>query len=177
MKAYKAVLLAAGVVVAAPALAREHGIGDPVVTDGLILRPVYLQPVHMAPMLPGMDAKGASDAHLELDVHADKNNGHGFDPGAWVPYLTVSYMITKKDSDWSTFGTMKAMVANDGPHYGDNVKFDGPGKYTLTVKLLPPPYQSFYRHTDKETGVAAWWKPFTKSWTFTYVGVGHKGGY
>lgn len=177
MKNYQAFLLAAGVAVAAPALAREHSMGAPVVTDGLILHPVYLQPVHMSPVLPGMDTAGAADAHLELDVHADKNNGYGFDPGGWVPYLTVSYLITKKGSDWATFGTLKVMTANDGPHYGDNIKFDGPGKYTLRVKVLPPPYRGFYRHTDKETGVKAWWRPFQKSWTFTYVGSGHKGGY
>jgi uncharacterized protein involved in high-affinity Fe2+ transport len=176
MKAFFLSILLASMMASVPAFAAEHSMGNPVVTDGLILHPVYLQPVHMAPVLPGMDATKA-DAHLELDVHADKNNAQGFDPGAWVPYLQVTYEITKKGSDWSTFGTMKPMVANDGPHYGDNVKFDGPGKYTLRVRILPPPYQGFYRHTDKETGVAPWWAPIDKSWGFTYVGVGHKGGY
>lgn len=176
MKRYQALALAAGLAVAGPALAKEHGIGDPLVVDGLIMRPVYLQPVHMSPSLPGMDASRA-DAHLELDIHADKDNAQGFDPGAWVPYLTVTYQISKKDSDWSTSGTMMAMVANDGPHYGDNVKFDGPGKYTIRVRVLPPPYQGFFRHTDKETGVKEWWAPIEHSWDFAFVGVGHKGGY
>ena len=106
----------------------------------------------MAPMLPGMD-KGPFDAHLEVDIHADKDNKQGFNPGAWVPYLTVSYQIVKEGSDWSTFGTMMAMSANDGPHYGINVKFNGPGKYRISLKILPPPYNGFFRHTDKETGV------------------------
>ena len=35
-------------------------------------------------------------------------------------------------------GAFHAMVANDGPHYGDNVKLLGPGKYQLTFTLLPP---------------------------------------
>jgi len=161
---------------AAPAFAREHSIGKPVVEDGLILHPVYLQPVHMAPALPGLN-QGDFDAHLEIDIHADKNNAQGFQPGAWIPYLTVSYELTKQGSDWSTFGTMMAMSANDGPHYGANVKFDGPGKYRIRVRIMPPPYNSFLRHTDKETGVAAWWKPILQGWDFTYVGIGHKGGY
>ncbi len=168
--------LLVAIVAAAPAYAREHSIGQPVVTDGLIFRPVYLQPVHMAPSLPGMN-EGMFDAHLELDIHADKNNPQGFAPGAWIPYLTVSYEIEKLGGHWSTFGTLMAMTANDGPHYGANVKFDGPGKYRIQFRILPPPYSGFFRHTDKETGVAAWWKPITKHWDFAYVGVGHKGGY
>jgi uncharacterized protein involved in high-affinity Fe2+ transport len=109
----------------------------------------------MAPVLPGMDAASA-DAHLEIDIHADKNNPQGFEPGAWIPYLTVS----------------------DGPHYGANIKFHGPGKYRASFRIEPPPYDAFFRHTDKETRVPEWSGPITKSWEFTYVGgVGHKGGY
>lgn len=164
------------IVAAGPVFASEIGIGKPIVMDGLILRPVYLQSVHMAPALPGLD-KGNFDAHLELDIHADKNNPQGFDPGAWIPYLTVSYELWKIGSDWSSQGTLMAMTANDGPHYGANVKFNGPGKYRLRFRILPPPYMGFMRHTDKETGVSPWWNPIEKSWDFVYVGVGHKGGY
>ena len=159
-----------------PAFAAEHPIGEPVVIDGMIMRPVYLQPVHMAPMLPGMD-KGPFDAHLELDIHADKDNKQGFNPGSWIPYLTVSYLIQKEGTDWSTFGTMMVMTADDGPHYGVNVKFNGPGKYRISLKIAPPPYNGFFRHTDKETGVPEWWAPIEKSWSFVYVGTGHKGAY
>jgi uncharacterized protein involved in high-affinity Fe2+ transport len=158
-----------------PALAAEHGIGKPLVTDGMIMRPVYLQSVEMAPVMPGLNKN--TDVHLELDIHADKNNKQGFDPGAWIPYLTVSYVITKQGSDWMNFGSLMAMVANDGPHYGANVALDGPGKYHVSFKILPPPYQAFYRHTTKDTGVPAWWSPIRHSWDFTYVGVGKKGGY
>jgi uncharacterized protein involved in high-affinity Fe2+ transport len=160
----------------APALAAEHSMGNPVVIDGLIIHPVYLQPVHMAPMLPGMD-KGPFDAHLEVDIHADKDNKQGFNPGGWIPYLTVSYLIVKEGSNWSTFGTMMAMTAQDGPHYGVKVKFDGPGKYRISLKIMPPPYDTFFRHTDKETGVPEWWAPIEQSWSFVYVGTGHKGAY
>lgn len=166
-----------GLLLAFPLLAAEHRIGgEPLLKNGLIISAVYLQPVHMAPMLPGMDA-AAADVHLEADIHADKDNPQGFNPGSWMPYLTISYHITKKGSDWGAFGEFMPMVANDGPHYGANVKLDGPGKYHLTYRILPPPYAGFFRHTDKETGVAKWWKPFTVSWDFVYVGVGKKGGY
>ena len=171
------VLAGITVLTAIPALAGEHSMGDPVVVDGLILHPVYLQPVNMAPNLPGMDST-KTDAHLEIDIHADKNNPQGIEPGAWVPYLTVSYQVQKVGSDWSTFGTLLAMEASDGPHYGANIKFDGPGKYRASFRIQPPPYNAFFRHTDKETGVAPWWQPIQQSWNFTYVGgVGHKGGY
>ena len=175
-KTLVATLAAALIASAGPASAAEIGIGQPVVMDGLIFRPVYLQPVRMAPALPGMDEMKA-DAHLELDIHADKNNAQGFEPGAWIPYLTVSYELQKLGSDWSTFGTMMAMTADDGPHYGANVKFDGPGKYRLRMRIMPPPYMGFVRHVDKETGVKPWWKPIERNWTFVFVGVGHKGGY
>ena len=171
-----ALMSAVAVLGFSPAFAAEHSIGNPIVVDGMILHPVYLQPVHMAPELPGMD-KGPFDAHLEVDIHADKDNAQGFQPGAWIPYVTVGYQLEKIGSDWSAFGTMMAMAANDGPHYGINVKFDGPGKYRLSLRLVPPSYNGFFHHTDKETGVAPWWAPFTESWTFVYTGTGHKGAY
>lgn len=160
----------------APAYAREHSMGPPKVVDGLILHPAYLQPVHMAPVLPGLNG-AAFDAHLEIDIHADKNNPQGFAPGAWIPYLTVSYQIEKLGTHWSTFGTLMVMTANDGPHYGANIKFDGPGKYRASFRIAPPSYNAFFRHTDKETGVPEWWQPIQESWKFVYVGIGHKGGY
>ncbi|HET7315091.1 iron transporter [Salinisphaera sp.] len=153
----------------------EHALGKPLVAHGLIIQPVYLQSVEMAPAMPGVNKK--ADIHLELDIHADKSNKRGFQPGSWIPALTVSYEIRKKGSDWSTFGTLMAMVANDGPHYGANVNLDGPGKYTASFKIAPPPYTGFLRHTTKDTGVAPWWPPFKHAWTFTYIGVGKKGGY
>ena len=72
------------------------------------------------------------------------------------------------------------MVANDGPHYGDNVKLNGPGKYRVTFNIAPPSAftaANFGRHTDKETGVAEWWEAFDVSWEFPYAGIGKKGGY
>jgi len=67
-----------------------------------------------------------------------------------------------------------------GPHYGDNLKLLGPGKYTLKLHIAPPGGQhgtQFGRHTDKETAVGPWFKPFDLEYTFAYAGVGKKGGY
>lgn len=114
---------------------------------------------------------------MEIDVYADKNNPHGFSPGAWIPYLTGSYLIQKTGSDWHTFGTMMAMTASDGPHCSANVRLDGPRKYRARFRIMPPPYNAFFLHTTRETGVPAWWQPVRRSWDFTYVGVGKKGGY
>lgn len=161
-----------------PTQAKETSLGKPVVKDHMIINAVYLQPVGMSPMIPGRESDPAhSDVHLEADIHADKDEPHGFQPGDWIPYLTVSYHIAKQHGDWQDLGTFMAMTASDGPHYGANVKLDGPGKYTLTLKIEPPPYAGFFRHTSKQTGVPAWWRPFTVSWTFAWAGNGKLGGY
>lgn len=68
------------------------------------------------------------------------------------------------------------MVASDGPHYGANVRMDGPGKYHVAYEISPGAH-GFLRHTDKETGVSVWWQPFTTEWDFIYTGTGKKGGY
>lgn len=55
------------------------------------------------------------------------------------------------------------MSADDSPHYGANVKLDGPGEYRASFRFQPPPYNAYFRHTDKETGVPGWWNPFKDS--------------
>jgi periplasmic iron binding protein len=73
-------------------------------------------------------------------------------------------------------GKLEPMVASDGPHYGANVRMDGPGKYHVAYGISPGAH-GFLRHTDKETGVSVWWQPFTTEWDFIYTGTGKKGGY
>ncbi|MEH6473005.1 MAG: iron transporter [Halopseudomonas sp.] len=94
-----------------------------------------------------------------------------------MPYLTVTYAITKQGSDWSTIGTFMPMAASDGPHYASNIKLDGAGKYHLTYRIDPPTRAGFYRHTDKETGIPQWWAPIELEWDFVFAGYGKKGGY
>lgn len=175
----KLLVLALGLVLSGSALALEYPIGEPVQKAGLEIGAVYLQPVEMDP--PGMmRAAQDSDVHLEADIHATADNPTGFPEGEWVPYLVVRYEIQKSGSANVQKGTFMPMVANDGPHYGDNVKLEGPGKYKLKYTILPPTADKmshFGRHTDKETGVGPWFEPFELDYEFVYAGTGKKGGY
>jgi len=164
------------------ASAKEYPIGKPQKIDdaGFEVAAVYLQPIDMEP--PGMmRAAKDSDVHLEADIKALKGNKNGYAEGDWVGYLKVTYELTKTGEKDSIKGDAMPMVASDGPHYGDNVKLAGPGKYTLKFNISPPgsdPHGShFGRHVDKETGVAPWFKPFTVEYEFTFAGVGKKGAY
>ncbi len=161
------------------ALAKEYPIGQEQEKGGMKLGAVYLQPIEMDPpnvMRPAAD----SDIHLEEDIHAAKGNINGFAEGDWIPYLVVHYTLTKVDDGKTIKGDLMPMVADDGPHYGDNVKLLGPGKYKLTVDVLPPtanPHAHFGRHVDKETGVGPWFQPFSLDYDFVFAGIGKKGTY
>ena len=121
-----------------------------------------------------------SDIHLEADIKASKDNANGFATGDWIPYLRVTYELSKQGESESQKGSLMPMVANDGPHYGDNVKLAGPGKYKLKLSIAPPsenPDAHFGRHVDKETGVGPWFKTFTVEYDFVFAGTGKKGAY
>lgn len=165
-----------GVAMTGPLLAAEYPIGAPQEGGGLEVAAVYLQPIVMQPA--GMMAPAAeTDIHLEADIHALAGNPNGLAEGEWAPYLRVGFRLTKAGSDWSTEGQMMPMVANDGPHYGDNVKLDGVGEYHLQLSVAPPDGMTFGRHTDPETGVAPWFAPFTRDYDFIFAGTGKKGAY
>ena len=117
---------------------------------------VYLQPITMDP--EGMMRKASdSDIHLEADIHAVKNNPTGFAEGDWMPYLQVTYKLTKQgDTKWKAEGDLMGMVASDGPHYGDNVKLNGPGKYHLTMVVKPPMQTGPWRSAVTSTRKRAW---------------------
>ncbi|WP_322046124.1 iron transporter [Paraburkholderia sp. J67] len=159
--------------------AAEYPIGKQQIQGGMEIGAVYLQPITMEP--EGMMRKASdSDIHLESDIHAVKNNPVGFAEGDWMPYLQVHYELSKPGSTWSHKGDLMGMVANDGPHYGDNVKLDGPGKYHLKLVIEQPMqtgHMAFGRHVDKETGVGPWFKPITLEYDFPFAGIGKKGGY
>lgn len=172
---------AAGLVaaVATTAAAKEYPIGKPHTAMGMEIAAVYLQPIEMDP--PGMmRAAAESDVHLEADIKATKDNANGFADGEWIPALVVSYELVKVDGGQTVRGSLMPMVANDGPHYGDNVKLAGPGKYRLKLVVKPPsadPHAHFGRHVDKETGVGPWFSPVEATYEFTFAGTGKKGGY
>lgn len=155
--------------------AAEYPIGKPQIQSGMEVSAVYLQPIKMEP--DGMMRQAAeSDVHLEADIRAVAGNPNGFAEGDWMPYLAVRFALSKAGSAKVIEGDMMPMVASDGPHYGDNVKLDGPGRYRLKLTISPPAGH-FGRHVDKETGVAPWFKPFDLSYDFVFAGVGKKGGY
>ena len=164
------------------ALALEYPIGKPKDVAGMEIGAVYLQPVDMEPQ---GDMRRASDAdvHLEADVHALARNPNGYPEGAWIPFLQVQYEIRKLPSGEKIHGELMPMVASDGPHYGDNVRLAGPGRYKIRYTILPPDAKEnmvghhFGRHVDRATGVAPWFRAFDVEWEFTYAGVGKKGGY
>lgn len=174
--------LAAAVVLAGDsgAMAAGRSIGQPIEREEMVLVVRYIQAVTMD---GGAHAghggmTGPGDAHLEAIVFASKSSKGGFQPGEWLPYLDMTYELAKDGSKWTGQGKLQPMLANDGPHYGANLMLDGPGKYKLVVKVAPPAADTFPRHTDKETGAAAWWAPFAEEFEFVFVGsTGKKGGY
>lgn len=173
--------LLAGSALSGVAQAKETPIGPPTIQGGLEIAAVYLQPIEMDPP-DMMRAAAQSDIHLEADIRATKENRNGFAEGDWVPALSVSFEITKLEGEAATgpkvSGGLMQMVANDGPHYGDNVKLSGPGRYRLKLTVAPPgAHGHFGRHVDKETGVAEWFKPFDVIQDFTFAGIGKKGAY
>lgn len=159
--------------------ALETPIGLPQSIGGMEVTAVYLQPIEMEPregpyaMLP----RGKADIHLEVDLKASVNNPNGFGVGEWIPYLSIEYTLTKLGTNQKIQGRLSPMVANDGPHYGDNVKMLGAGNYRVIFRIDNPLKQGFGRHTDRETGVGPWFKPFEVEWKFAYFGAGKKGGY
>lgn len=181
-------LLAAGILLggtwAGAAFAAETVIGQPVTKHGMNIKTIYIQAVdvehghhgghHGQHELAEQKDRVDSDMHLEARIHAAEKNPHGFPAGSWIPYLKIEYKIVKEGSEWKSSGFLEPMAANDGPHYGDNVKLDGAGKYVMTLRINPP---GIPNHADKETGIGGWWEPFDVEMAFPFFGTGKKGGY
>ena len=168
------------------ALPKEVPIGEPKVIEaaGLEVAAVYLQPIEMEPAShqgkPLYLPRAKSDMHLEADIRALMGNKHGFRDGEWVPALTVRYTLKNLDTGHEQSGLLHPMVANDGPHYGANIKMPGLGHYTLTYIVEPPGSGGPDAPVRQGLGLASkipWWKPFHVEWAFTYLGPGKKGGY
>ena len=165
------------------AMAKEHPMGPAQEVEGMEIASVYLQPITMDKQM-GLPADQA-EAHIELDIHATKDNGNTFAEGWWVPYLTINYKLDKIDNRTkkviaSQSGELMPMVASDGPHYGSNVKLMGPGLYRIKYRIQPPSdnkHIEFARHIDKETAAPEWFKPIDLEWQFPWAGPGEKGSY
>lgn len=151
----------------------EYPIGEAQTINEMEIAAVYLQPIDMEPRGMGLPA-AKSDIHLEADIHATKGNKNGFGEGEWIPYLTINYTLVNTDTNEKQEGSFMPMVASDGPHYGANIKMMGVGNYKLTYHIDPPSKAGMHRHTDDETGVGRWWKPFDVSYEFKFAGLDKK---
>lgn len=179
---FQKIIIASAILISMSAFAQEYPMGKPIIKNSMEISGVYLPPITMD--TDGMDHSNMhlpaskSDVHMEADIHATEGNPNGFAEGDWIPNLNIEYTITKlSKGSYSHSGKFMTMIANDGPHYGDNIKLDGLGKYRVTYRISPPTANQMARHIDKETGVAPWFKPFEVSWDFDYAGVGRKGSY
>lgn len=151
---------------------QEYPIGDEQedTTNHFKVALVYFQPVQMEPQ-GSMLAPDKADIHMETDIHATEGNDTGFGIGEWIPNLTVHYKITKQETGESIEGVFMPMNADDGPHYGANLKLMGAGTYDCEFTIDSPERQGYSLHVDKDTGVTGrfWKEPVVMKWTFNYV--------
>lgn len=112
------------------------------------LSAVYFQPV---PMSNGNENIEDFNIHLEADISALEND-LGYEPGSWVPYMTVDYDVIKEDGTSAAKGSFMVMSASDGPHYGANIALPESGTYSLKITLHSPEENGYLIHIDSETG-------------------------
>lgn len=149
----------------------EIPIGDDQEIFPLNIAAVYFQPVDMYPAGTGLAAADAN-LHLEADIHALKDNKLGYGEGDFIPKLTVKYRIEdKNDASNVQEGTFMEMNADDGPHYGANLKMDKAGEYKLTFIIYSPETNGWTLHIDPDTGVEGrfWTEPIEASFDWDYT--------
>ncbi len=134
----------------------EIEIGSPVEVGPFEIAMVYFQGVDMVPQ--GRQPSAAeSDMHLEADIHLTKEGSvdYGFGGGdsVWPAYLTVEYKVLDKDGKEVTSGSMMPMNADDGAHYGVNIKKGVVPIGQYKIELSVQPSQDYLLHVDGETGV------------------------
>jgi uncharacterized protein involved in high-affinity Fe2+ transport len=149
----------------------EFPLGEDFDVGPLHIAGVYFQPVDMEPKANAGIPASQADFHLEADISANEGNNLGYGAGDFVPYLTVKYKVTKTGSKYVQEGTFMPMNASDGPHYGNNIKLDGAGKYKITFIIENPEKIGYLLHVDKETGVPGrfWTKPIEVTWDFSWI--------
>lgn len=136
------------------------------------LSAVYFQPVDMKGNGTNDISSEGYNIHLEADISAKEDNKLGFGAGDWIPYLTVDYKIEGSDGSEAASGTFMVMNADDGPHYGANIKLDKSDTYKVSFTLHSPVENGFLLHIDDETGVEGrfWEEPVTvtfDNWDYT----------
>ena len=136
----------------------EIPIGEEIQVGPYNVAAVYFQAVDMVPAGKN-PSKEESDMHLEADIHLQPTfaiaYGFGSGENIWPAYLSVKYQIL--DAQGKTVvmeGNFMPMNADDGPHYGANIKKGlKVGRYKLKFIIDPP--SDYLLHTDPETGVPA----------------------
>lgn len=140
---------------------KEYDLGEAQTAEPyLSVAGVYFQPVDMEPAGNSLSKKDA-DCHIEADISALEGNGLGYGAGDFVPWLNVKALIQKQGSDKVQEVVCMPMNASDGPHYGNNIKFEeGTGVYDIKFEISAPGNE-YLLHVDAETGVPGrfWTEP------------------
>ncbi|CAG9000696.1 MAG: hypothetical protein CENE_02697 [Candidatus Celerinatantimonas neptuna] len=103
---------------------------------------------------------------------AQAYNPNGFITNDFIPFCQVDFKLIKAGSAWHEHWVGPMRLTVTGPEYGTQVQLQGPGHYQWKIHYQPPVVNGFYRHIDKATGVAPWWKPFTLTYQFTLTPQG-----
>ena len=72
-------------------------IGSPLLRDGLEIAPSMRTGVELD-RSPNPVGRGSDAVFLVADIRAAKDDAHGFGEHAFIPYLSVSYVLTKYDA-------------------------------------------------------------------------------
>ena len=151
------------------AFTNEEGVET---ESGIHVAAVYFQPVQMEPADQAGLTVEESNIHLEADIHWNEND-LGFGAGDWLSYSTVDYkIVSEATGEVAAEGTFMVMNADDGAHYGANIKLDKADTYTLTFTIHSPVENGYLLHVDDETGVKGrfWTDPITVEfvhWEYT----------
>lgn len=105
-------------------------------------------------------------------MQANAYNANGFIVNDFIPYCRVSYLLQKKGSAWHQSYQAPMRLTQTGPEYGQFIQMNGAGTYELTA-FFEAPGNNFYRHIDKATGVAPWWKTIVIKRQLTLDEQGH----
>lgn len=145
--------------------ARAAVLGGPLVQGGVEVIPSALTGIELD---KGSRVRTPDSIFLAADIHGAPGEAHGFGEHAFIPYLSVSFVLTKEGvPTFRKVGLLFPVATKSGPRYGAGTELAGAGNYRLSYIVSPPSSHGMLRQTGKD-GVAEWWKPMTGNWNFTY---------
>ena len=145
--------------------ARAAVLGGPVLQSGVEIIPAALTGVELD---KGARVQTPDPIFLAADIHAGSSEAHGFAEHAFIPYLSVSFVLTKEGAPtFRKVGLLYPVATRTGPRYGAATEMSGAGTYHLSYIVSPPSSHGMMRQTGTD-GVVEWWKPITGTWIFTY---------